>query len=80
MWNMAISHLPSIRHARLQAITKLQIDAVAMVRAIRDTHYELLKDKTPEERIAFYREKAQQFHPNLPSVKAPVQRQPSTLT
>ena len=37
----------------------LQIKAVEMVRRIRDRHYELLKDATPEERIAFYRQEAQ---------------------
>lgn len=41
------------------------IDAVKMTRAIRDRHYELLKDKTPEERIAFYRQKAQELHQKL---------------
>ena len=37
---------------------KTQIKAVDMVRRIRDRHSELLKGKTAEERIAFYREKA----------------------
>ena len=41
------------------------IDTIAMVRAIRDRHYELLKNATPEERIAFYRERARQVHANL---------------
>ncbi len=31
-----------------------QIDAVRMVRRIRDAHYEELKGATREERIAFY--------------------------
>jgi hypothetical protein len=31
-----------------------EIKAVEMVRRIRDQHHELLKDKTPEERTAFY--------------------------
>lgn len=35
-----------------------EIKAVEMVRRIRDRHYEMLKGKTAEERIAFYREKA----------------------
>ena len=34
---------------------KTTIKAVEMVRRIRDTHYEQLRDKSPEERIAFYR-------------------------
>ena len=35
-----------------------EIKAVEMVRQIRDRHHELLKDKTPEERTAFYEAKA----------------------
>jgi hypothetical protein len=35
-----------------------EIEAVDMVRRIRDEHHELLKDKTPEERTAFYEAKA----------------------
>jgi hypothetical protein len=35
-----------------------EIKAVEMVRRIRDRHHELLKDKTPEERTAFYEAKA----------------------
>ena len=34
------------------------IKAVEMVRRIRDAHYEQLRGKSPEERIAFYRAKA----------------------
>jgi hypothetical protein len=37
----------------------VEIKAVEMVRRIRDKHYELLKDATPEERIAFYRQAAE---------------------
>jgi len=37
---------------------KTTIKAVEMVRRIRDAHYEQLRDKSPEERIAFYRAKA----------------------
>ena len=36
-----------------------EIKAVEMVRRIRDRHHDLLKDKTPEERTAFYEAKAQ---------------------
>jgi hypothetical protein len=36
-----------------------EIKAVEMVRHIRDRNHELLKDKTPEERTAFYEAKAQ---------------------
>ena len=34
-----------------------RFDAVAMVRQIRDRHYEQTKDMTEEERLAFYLEK-----------------------
>ena len=37
---------------------KKTIKAVEMVRRIRDAHYEQLRGKSPEERIAFYRSKA----------------------
>jgi hypothetical protein len=37
---------------------KTPINAVEMVRRIRDAHYEQLRDKSPEKRIAFYRAKA----------------------
>jgi hypothetical protein len=37
---------------------KTPIKAVEMVRRIRDAHYEQLRGKSPEERIAFYRAKA----------------------
>ena len=47
------------------------IDAVAMTRAIRDAHYEALKDATPEERLRFYREKARRL---LERVGTPTQQ------
>ena len=37
---------------------KTTINAIEMVRRIRDAHYEQLRGKSPEERIAFYRAKA----------------------
>ena len=37
---------------------KKTFDAVKMVRRIRDAHHEQLKDKTVEERLAFYRNKS----------------------
>jgi hypothetical protein len=37
---------------------KTTIKAVEMVRRIRDAHYEQLRGKSAEERIAFYRTKA----------------------
>ncbi len=42
-----------------------EFHAVEFVRAIRDRNYRELKDKTPQERIAFYREKARQLHAKL---------------
>ncbi len=44
---------------------KKPFDAVETVRRIRDTHYEALKDATPEQRIQFYREKARRLHEEL---------------
>lgn len=44
---------------------KKTFDAVKMVREIRDQHYQETKDMTTEERIAFYREKAQKLHRQL---------------
>jgi hypothetical protein len=34
-------------------------DAVKMVREIRDEHHEKLKDKSWQERVAFYKEEAE---------------------
>jgi hypothetical protein len=42
-----------------------QIKAVEMVRSIRDAHYERLKDLSPQEKIAFFREKARALHAEL---------------
>jgi hypothetical protein len=42
-----------------------EIRAVEMVRRIRDAHYERLKDLSPKEKIAFYREKARALHADL---------------
>ncbi len=39
--------------------------AVKMVRRIRDAHYQELKDKTWDERIAFYKEQARALHKEL---------------
>lgn len=44
---------------------KTTIDAVKMTRMIRDQNYELFKDKTIEERMAFYQEKARRIHEKL---------------
>jgi hypothetical protein len=42
-----------------------EIKAVDMVRRIRDAHYERLKGSTPQEKIAFFREKARALHAEL---------------
>ncbi|MBB4638785.1 hypothetical protein [Longimicrobium terrae] len=44
---------------------ELRIDAVAMVRAIRDAHYEMLKDATQEERIRFFHEESAKFRAEM---------------
>lgn len=44
---------------------KKTFDTVEMTRRIRDAHAEQLKNATPDERIRFYREKAQRFHRSL---------------
>jgi hypothetical protein len=44
---------------------KKTFDAVAITRRIRDAHAEQLAGATPEERIRFYREKAQRLHAEL---------------
>ena len=38
---------------------------VKMTRRIRDAHYQELKDKTWDERIAFYKEQARTLHKDL---------------
>jgi len=42
-----------------------RIRTMDMVRSIRDAHYERLKDLSPEEKIAFFREKARSLHAEL---------------
>ena len=42
-----------------------EIRAVELVRRIRDEHQEALRDRTPEERRAFYRERAREVHERL---------------
>jgi len=40
-------------------------DAVKMTREIRDRHHERFKDKPVEERLAYYREKSQDFRKRM---------------
>ena len=42
-----------------------KIKTVEMTREIRDAQHEQLKDKTWEERVAFYHEQAQALHQEL---------------
>jgi len=44
---------------------KFRIKAVEMARRIRDAHRAELEGKTPEERMAFFREKARLLHAEL---------------
>ncbi len=44
---------------------KTKIKAVEMVRQIRDAHHEQLKDKTWEERVAFYKRQARTLHEEI---------------
>jgi hypothetical protein len=44
---------------------ELEIKAVEMVRTIRDAHHEKLKNSSPQEKIAFFREKAGALHAEL---------------
>jgi hypothetical protein len=44
---------------------QLGIKAIELVRGIRDAHYERLKDSSPQEKIAFFREKARRLHSEL---------------
>lgn len=42
-----------------------EIKAVDMVRRIREAHYASTKDRSPEEKIAFFRKKAHALHSEL---------------
>lgn len=42
-----------------------KINAVELVRSIRDAHYEQLKDLSTQEKIAFFRAKARTLHAEL---------------
>jgi len=46
------------------------IDAVALIRQIRDEHYQCLQGKTHKERIAYYREQAQKMQDKIPALLA----------
>jgi hypothetical protein len=42
-----------------------EIKVVKMVRGIRNAHYEKIKDLSPQEKFAFFREKASALHAEL---------------
>jgi hypothetical protein len=44
------------------------------IHKIREWHYEILKDATIEERMAFYNDKAENFKNNAKSAAAPLKR------
>jgi hypothetical protein len=46
-------------------VSETAIRAVEMVRTIREAHYEQLKELSPQEKIAFFREKARRLHAEL---------------
>jgi hypothetical protein len=52
------------------------IDAVEMTRRIRDAHYEQLREASPEERIRFFREKAQHVHAEIAKEEQRVKARP----
>ena len=41
------------------------IDTIALTRQIRDNHYQYLRGKTHAERIAFYREQAEEMQKKI---------------
>jgi len=45
--------------------TSNRLKAVETIRLIRDEQYELLKDMTPEEQVAFIRRRANELHARL---------------
>jgi hypothetical protein len=46
-------------------MAEYEVRAVEMVRSIRDAHYEKLKGLSPQDKIAFFREKARALHTDL---------------
>jgi len=52
-----------------------KVNAVEMVREIRDRQHELLKGKSPEEQNRFYREQAAALHKKL-GIREKAKREP----
>jgi hypothetical protein len=60
------------------------IDTIALIRQIRNEHYEFLRGKTHAERIAFYRAQAQKMQDKIvvlwpPATTAPVSQVKSSI-
>lgn len=51
---------------------ELKIKTVEMVRSIRDAHYEELRERSPQEKIAFFREKARTLYAELGRPEKPL--------
>jgi len=49
------------------------IQAVEMTRSIRAEHAKILRDATPEERISFYRQKANRLHDEVKATRKPTE-------
>ena len=47
------------------SMPEVKLQAVEMVRNIREAHYARLKDLSPKEKIMFFREKARALHAEL---------------
>ncbi|MDP1675744.1 MAG: hypothetical protein Q8L88_02670 [Bacteroidota bacterium] len=50
---------------------KKKINAVEMVRKIRDANYEIIKDMKPDEVIAYFQKSSDEFHKSLKKVAEP---------
>jgi len=46
------------------------VDTIALIRQIRENHYQYLRGKTHAERIAFYREQAQKMQKKIAILSA----------
>jgi hypothetical protein len=51
-------------------MNKDNFKTVKMVRDIRNMHYHQLKEKSEDERIAFYREKSKKIHSEVKMIKS----------
>ncbi len=56
---------PAVAQRKHAAAVARRLNAVDMVRSIREAHYAKIKDLSPEEKIRFFREKARALHSEL---------------